>query len=51
MELLIPDLEPGASYPGDITPGLYSHNEIVELLRLHQSNPDAIQFIADMLEE
>lgn len=33
-----------------IKPGYYSRRGIVELLRRHKKNPDAIQFIADMLE-
>lgn len=53
FELLIPDHETDQDegYPGDIEPGIYSLNEVVELLRKHKGNPDAIQFIADMLEE
>ena len=53
FELLLPDHgdEPDERYPGDIEPGIYSLNEVVELLRKHKRNPDAIQFIADMLEE
>ncbi len=38
-------------YPGDIKPGAYTTNEVVALLRKHKHNPEAIQFIADMLEE
>ena len=53
FELQIPEHEdgPDGRYPGDIEPGTYSLNEVVELLRKHKGNPDAIQFIADMLEE
>ena len=53
FELLIPDYgdESDERYPGDMVPGIYSLNEVVELLRKHKENPDAIQFIADMLEE
>jgi hypothetical protein len=51
--LLIPDYNPEdpQPYPGDIQPGIYEDNEIVELLREHTDNPEAIRFIADMLEE
>ncbi len=31
--------------------GWMSVNQIVELLRKYKGNPEAIQFIADMLEE
>ena len=48
--LLVPDSEPGKQYPGAIEPGYYTLAELVELLREHKGNPDAIQFIADMLE-
>lgn len=34
-----------------ITPGVYEGNEAVELLREFVDDPDAIRFIADMLEE
>ena len=51
--LLIPDYNPQdpQSYPGDIQPGEYQGNEVVELLRKYAHNPEAIRFIADMLEE
>jgi hypothetical protein len=51
--LLIPDYNPDdpKPYPGDIKPGVYEGNELVELLRQHSANPEAIRFIADMLEE
>ena len=51
--LLIPDCDPEDSqpYPGDIQPGIYEDNKILELLRQHCHNPEAIRFIADMLEE
>lgn len=48
--LLIPDPEPGQQYPADIEPGYYTVPELVELLRNHKHTPEAIQFIADMLE-
>ena len=31
--------------------GYMTMNEIVDLLRKYKTNPDAIQFIAEMLEE
>jgi hypothetical protein len=51
--LLIPeyDLADSQPYPGDSQPGEYQGNEIVKLLRQHANNPEAIQFIADMLDE
>ena len=46
--LLIPEYDPEdpKPYPGDIQPGIYEGNEIVELLRQHSANPEAIWFIA-----
>jgi hypothetical protein len=51
--LLIPEYDPEdpKPYPGDIKPGIYEGNEIVELLRQHCHYPEAIHFIADMLKE
>lgn len=52
--LLIPDHdpdEPKQRYPGNIAPGQYTGNEVVRLLRTHADNPEAVKFIADMLEE
>jgi hypothetical protein len=51
--LFIPDYDPNdpKPYPGDIKPGIYEDNEIVDLLREHCHNPEAIHFIADLLEE
>ena len=49
--VLIPDYDPdtsGQEYPGGIKPGEYS---LVKLLRKAADNPEAIRFIADMLEE
>ena len=53
MHLLIPEHDPNEPdpYVGDIKPGYYEGNQVVELLRQHADNPDAIMFIADMLEE
>lgn len=51
LKLTIPDLEQGDEpYPGGIIPGVYDLEDIVELLRHHNGNPEAVQFIADMLE-
>ena len=47
----LPDPNDPKPYPGRIAPGDYTRNEVVELLRAHRENPNAIQFIADMLEE
>jgi hypothetical protein len=51
--VLIPeyDLDDPQPYPGDIQPGEYQGNEVIELLRQHSHNPEAIRFISDMLEE
>ncbi len=50
--VLIPDYDPDdkESYPGDISPGSYSEAEVEELLEKHKDNPEALQFIRDMLE-
>ena len=52
-ELLIPDYDPynPKPYPGDIKPGSYSKAEVKKLLKKHKNNPEALQFIQDMLEE
>ena len=52
-ELIIPDYDPinPEPYPGDIKPGTYSNAEVKKLLKKHQDNPKALQFIRDMLEE
>jgi len=34
----------------DIEPGEYNRQELASLLRKHQHNPEAIYFIADMLD-
>jgi hypothetical protein len=51
--LPIPEFDPlnPQPYPGDIRPGEYQGNEIVEHLRDRAHNPEAVRFIADMLEE
>jgi len=49
--LLIPDSEnEGDPSPFGITPGYYDQSGLVGLLSRHSRNPEAIQFIADMLE-
>ncbi len=49
--LIVPQADQAAAYPGGIRPGYYTRNQVVALLREHKDDPDAIQFIADMLEE
>jgi len=49
--LLIPDAEDGNDSLYGIKPGLYDRNGLVGLLRAHRTNPNAIQYIADMLDE
>ena len=51
--LLIPDYdpdEPEDGYPGGIEPGKYTRNQVVAMLRKNAQNPEAITFLADMLE-
>ena len=50
--LLIPDYDPydPKPYPGDIKPGYYRGKAIGKLLKQHADNPDAMQFLKDMLE-
>ena len=51
--LLIPDYDEDVDegeYPGGIQPGRYKWDAIVDLLRIHRGNPEAIQFIADMMD-
>ena len=52
-ELIIPDYDPynPKPYPGDIRPGTYSKAKVKKLLKKHKDNPEALQFIRDMLEE
>ena len=52
-ELIIPDYDPvnPKPYPGDIKPGYYSKVKVKELLKKHKDNPEALQFIQDMMEE
>ena len=46
--VLIPD--PDCPPDFGITPGYYDRAGIVALMRYHKANPDAIQFVADMME-
>ena len=49
--LIVPEYgDDGNHYPGDIQPGHYDQQEVVELMRLHKHDPEAIQFLADMME-
>lgn len=51
LDLLIPDYEDdNEKYPGDITPGYYNPENIMKLVLFHLNNPEALEFIADMLE-
>jgi hypothetical protein len=49
---IIPEYDPynAKPYPGDIKPGRYRRSEIKKLLKKHKDNPEALQFIRDMLE-
>lgn len=51
--LLIPeyDVDDPRPYPGDIKPGQYDTKQLVDLLRRNAHDPQAILFLADMLEE
>ncbi len=51
-ELIIPDydLYNPQPYPGDIKPGTYSQAKVKKLLKKHKDNPEALQFLRDMLE-
>lgn len=52
-ELIIPDYDPinPKPYPGNIKPGSYSTTKVKNLLKKHKNNPEALQFLRDMLEE
>jgi len=52
-ELIIPDYDPSnpIPYPGDIKPGYYSQAKVKKLLKKHKDNPEALQFLRNMLEE
>jgi len=51
-KIMIPEYDPDdpKPYPGGIKPGYYLVNEFVQLLRDHRHDPDAIYFLADLLE-
>jgi hypothetical protein len=50
--IIIPDYDPynPKPYPGDIKPGRYRPSEIKKLIKKHKNNPEALQFLRDMLE-
>ena len=50
--IIIPDYDPynAKPYPGNIKPGSYRKSEIKKLIKKHKGNPEALQFIRDMLE-
>jgi hypothetical protein len=50
--IIIPDYDPynPKPYPGDIKPGCYSRGEIKKLIKKHRDNPEALQFLRDMME-
>lgn len=50
--LLIPDYDPyhPEPYPGGIKPGYYNNAEVEALIEKHGDNPEALQFVADMIE-
>jgi hypothetical protein len=52
-ELIIPDYDPinPKPYPGDIKPGSYNQAKVKNLLKKHKDNPEALQFLQDMMEE
>jgi len=52
-ELIIPDYDPcnPKPYPGDIKPGYYTEAKVKKLLKKHKDNPEALQFLRDMLEK
>lgn len=49
--IIIPEYDPidPKPYPGDIKPGYYSKGHIESLLAKHNGNPDAVQFLHDMM--
>jgi hypothetical protein len=52
-ELIIPDYDPynPKPYPGEIKPGYYNKARVNRLLKKHKNNPEALQFLRDMMEE
>ena len=51
--LVIPDYDPihPKPYPGDIKPGEYTMPEVQTLILVNRNNPEAMQFLRDMMEE
>jgi hypothetical protein len=51
-ELIIPDSDPydPKPYPGNIKPGTYSQTKVKKLLKKNKDNPEALQFLRDMVE-
>jgi len=49
--LIIPDYDPiePKPYPGDIKPGYYGKDEVDALLTKYVDNPEAMQFLHDMM--
>jgi hypothetical protein len=52
-ELIIPYYDPinPKLYPAGLKPGCYSEAKVKRLLKKHKNNPEALQFLRDMLEE
>jgi hypothetical protein len=50
--LIVPDYDPDhpSPSPGNIQPGYYTMRGLVDLLRTYAEDPEAIRFIADLLE-
>lgn len=48
--LLIPEPEEGESPTCGVKPGYYNSAQMLALIQDHKLNPDAVHFIADMLE-
>jgi hypothetical protein len=49
--LLIPESEQEEEQPAyGVKPGYYNSKQMLQLLDIHKDNPDAVHFIADMLE-
>ena len=52
--LVVPERCPAmeaSEYPAGIEPGAYTRFEVIDILRRVKGNPEAVQFVADMLEE
>ena len=51
-ELIIPAYDPyyPKPYRGDIKPGTYSQAKVKKLLKKNKDNPEALQFLQDMME-